>query len=132
MFEKISAGRLGGARQALSSGVLVLAAHGVIGAAAVWATLRPQVATGTEPAPRYPEGLRRAGIKGRVVVEAVVDTLGRAEPSSVVIVATLHPGFVAPARDYVMRALFRPARVHGRAVRVLVRVPIDFAITTAR
>ena len=48
MFEKISAGRLGGARQALSSGVLVLAAHGVIGAAAVWATLRPQVATGTD------------------------------------------------------------------------------------
>ena len=220
MFEKISGGRLGGARQALSSGVLVLAAHGVIGAAAVWATLRPQVATGTEhpplvlpwpaepdhdrlpaapdgmadpsspvldlptessiglppidrgtpfdptqwlhagvvvgsasgkeagplsaasvdelplllagPAPRYPEGLRRAGIEGRVVVETVVDTLGRAEPSSVVIVATPRPGFAAPARDYVMRAVFRPARVHGRAVRVLVRVPIDFAITTAR
>src|SRR2546426_3292443 len=48
MFEKLSAGRLRGARQALSSGVLVLAAHGVIGAAAVWATLRPQVATGAE------------------------------------------------------------------------------------
>src|SRR2546423_12561683 len=51
MFEKLSAGRLRGARQALSSGVLVLAAHGVIGAAAVWATLRPQVATGAEHLP---------------------------------------------------------------------------------
>src|SRR5256886_14145731 len=51
MFEKLSAGRFRGARQALSSGVLVLAAHGVIGAAAVWATLRPQVATGAEHLP---------------------------------------------------------------------------------
>jgi hypothetical protein len=28
----------------------------------------------------------------------------------------------------VLRALFRPARVHGRAVRVLVNLPIDFKI----
>ena len=84
------------------------------------------------PTPRYPEALRRAGIAGRVIVETVVDTLGRAEPGSMVVVAAPHPGFVAPARDYVLRALFRPARVHGRAVRVLVRVPIDSAITTAR
>ncbi len=206
MFEKLSAGRLRGARQALSSGVLVLAAHGVIGAVAVWATLRPQVATGAEhlplllpwpaepdrdrlpavpdgpadpwspvldlptdssiglppidrgraasgadggepwsvarveeppellagPVAAYPEALRRAGIEGRVVVETVVDTLGRAEANSVVIIDSPHPGFSAAARDYVLRALFRPARVHGQAVRVLVRVPIDFAITTAR
>jgi len=219
MFEKLNPERRGGARRVLSSGAMVLAAHVAIGAAAVWATLRPQVATGAElpplvlpwpagpdqdqipaapggmadpapvpdlptdppiglppidrgarfdatqwlhpgvavgsasreeagplssdvvdelplllagPTPRYPEALRRAGIAGRVIVETVVDTLGRAEPGSMVVVAAPHPGFVAPARDYVLRALFRPARVHGRAVRVLVRVPIDFAITTAR
>jgi hypothetical protein len=28
----------------------------------------------------------------------------------------------------VLKALFRPARVHGRAVRVLVNLPIDFSI----
>ena len=219
MFEKLNPERRRGARRVLSSGALVLAAHVAIGAAAVWATLRPQVATGAElpplvlpwladpdqdqmpaapggmadpapvpdlptdppiglppidrgarfdatqwlhpgvavgsasreeagplssdvvdelplllagPTPRYPEALRRAGIAGRVIVETVVDTLGRAEPGSMVVVAAPHPGFVAPARDYVVRAQFRPARVHGRAVRVLVRVPIDFAITTAR
>ena len=219
MFEKLNPEPRGGARRVLSSGALVLAAHVAIGAAAVWATLRPQVATGAElpplvlpwpadpdqdqmpaapggmadpapvpdlptdppiglppidrgarfdatqwlhpgvavgsasreeagplssdvvdelplllagPTPRYSEALRRAGIAGRVIVETVVDTLGRAEPGSMVVVAAPHPGFVAPARDYVLRALFRPARVHGRAVRVLVRVPIDFAITTAR
>ncbi len=220
MFEKLNAGRRGGVRQVLSSGAVVLAAHVVIGVVAVWATLRPQVATGAEsppvllpwpaepardrspavpngvtdplppvldlatdrpiglppidrggtfdptqwlhpgvvvgsasgeevgplssevvderpmllagPTPRYPEALRRAGVAGRVVLEVVVDTLGRVEPRSVSIVASPDPGFAAPARDYVLRALFRPAREHGRPVRVLVRLPIDFALTTAR
>ena len=80
------------------------------------------------PPPEYPEPLRRAGIAGRVVVETVIDTLGRAEPRSLVVVESPNPGFATPARDYVLRALFRPARVHGRAVRVLVRVPIEFRL----
>jgi periplasmic protein TonB len=83
------------------------------------------------PVPVYPERLRRAGIAGRVVVEAVIDTIGRAEPGSVRVIETHHPGFDAAARDYVLRALFRPARVNGRPVRVLVRVPIEFALQTA-
>ncbi len=84
------------------------------------------------PPPPYPELLRRAGIEGRVVVAAVIDTLGRAQPSSVSVVASPNPGFDSAARDYVVRALFRPARVHGRAVRVLVRVPIDFRLGLPR
>jgi hypothetical protein len=32
------------------------------------------------------------------------------------------------ARDFVRQALFRPGRMHGRAVRVLVRLPIEFAL----
>src|SRR5207248_4399194 len=51
MFEKLNPERRGGARRVLSSGALVLAAHVAIGAAAVWATLRPQVATGAELPP---------------------------------------------------------------------------------
>jgi protein TonB len=80
------------------------------------------------PALAYPEGLRRAGITGRVVVAAVLDTLGRAEPGSVAIVRSPNRAFDAAARDYVIGALFRPARVHGRPVRVLVHLPIDFTI----
>ena len=81
------------------------------------------------PPPDYPEPLRRAGIAGRVVVETVIDTLGRAEPRSLVVVESPNPGFATPARDYVLRALFRPGRIHDRAVRVLVRVPIEFRLT---
>jgi len=82
--------------------------------------------------PIYPELLRSAGIGGRVIVQAVVDTFGRAEPGTAAVIASPNPGFDGPARAYVLGALFRPARVHGRAVRVLVSVPIDFALTPSR
>lgn len=80
------------------------------------------------PLPAYPELLRQAGIQGRVVLEAVVDTVGHVEPGSIVVVAAAHPGFVAAARQAVAATLFRPATVRGRAVRVRVRIPMDFAL----
>ncbi len=80
-------------------------------------------------APVYPELLRTAGITGRVVVRAVVDTSGRVEPASIVAVSSANPAFAAAARAYIMSARFRPARVRGRAVRVLIHLPIDFRLT---
>ena len=66
------------------------------------------------------------------MVQAVVDTLGRAEPNSVKILQTPNPGFDQSAKNYVVKALFRPARVHGRAVRVQINIPIDFKITPGK
>jgi protein TonB len=80
----------------------------------------------------YPELLRTLGIEGRVVVETVIDTLGRPEPADLTLVESSHAGFEAPARDFVLGARFRPGRSHGRAVRVLVRVPIAFALNRPR
>ncbi len=79
----------------------------------------------------YPDVLRRAGIEGTVLVQVVIDTLGRSEPGSVVLQSS-HAGFEAAARAYVLRALFRPGRTHGRAVRVLVRLPIAFTLAPTR
>lgn len=87
---------------------------------------RPEVLSG--PQPQYPDLLRQAGIQGRVIVQAIIDTSGRAEPPSVKVIQSPNPGFDQPAKNYVLRALFRPARVHGRAVRVLINLPIDFKI----
>jgi len=87
---------------------------------------RPEVLSG--PSLQYPDLLRQAGVQGRVIVQAIIDTSGRAEPASVKIIQSPNPGFDQSAKQYVMRALFRPARVHGRAVRVLVNLPIDFKI----
>lgn len=82
----------------------------------------------TSPPLQYPELLRQAGITGRVMVSAIIDTLGRAEPASIKILQSPNPGFDQSAKTLVLKSLFRPARVHGRAVRVLIQLPIDFRI----
>ena len=90
----------------------------------------PQVLTG--PLPVYPELLRQAGIQGRVVLEAVVDTSGRIVPASIVVVSATHPVFVAPSRQALLATVFRPAMVGGRIVAVHVRIPYDFTIRTSQ
>src|SRR6266566_3941530 len=87
---------------------------------------KPAVLSG--PTLQFPELLRQAQIQGRVLVQAIVDTLGRAEPNSVKVLQSPNPGFDQSAKSYVIKALFRPARVHGRAVRVLIQIPIDFRL----
>ena len=82
----------------------------------------------TGPLPVYPELLRQAGVQGKVVLEAVVDTTGRVLPPSISVVSATNPGFVAPARQALLTTLFRPAMVGGTAVRMRVRIPYEFAI----
>jgi len=74
--------------------------------------------------------LKRARIHGRVLLRAIVDTTGRVEPSSIEIATTPNPGFDVPAREWILKALFRPARVHGKAVRVHITQPLDYSITS--
>ena len=80
----------------------------------------------------YPPLLQQAGIEGRVMVQAIIDTTGRVEPNSARVVESANPGFDQPAKNVVLRSLFRPGRVYGRAVRVLVAIPIDFKIQRTR
>jgi len=81
------------------------------------------------PAPVYPALLQQAGIQGRVILPAVIDTTGRVEPASVRIMGSSHPAFDQPTKDWVLKALFRPARLHGRGVRVLINLLVDYSIT---
>ena len=90
------------------------------------AAMPPAVLSG--PLPQYPELLRQAGVEGQVVLEARVDSGGRVQKGSVSLVFATHPGLVEPARQALMATLFRPARVNGRAVAMLVRVPFAFSI----
>jgi TonB family protein len=92
------------------------------------ATVDERVEIVSAPPLEYPPALRLAGLQGRVTVQAVIDTLGRAEPASLKVVAHPNPAFDESARAYVLHAVFRPARVKGRAVRVLIRVPVDYRI----
>lgn len=84
------------------------------------------------PPPDYPILLRDAGITGRVLLQAVIDTTGKVDPASVKVVQSANPAFDIPSQRWILKALFRPARIRGRAVRVLVNMPIDFSITGRR
>jgi len=86
----------------------------------------PELLSG--PQLQYPELLRHAGIEGRVIVQATIDTTGRAEPASVKVIESPNPGFDQAATTWVRRALFRPARVNGLAVRALMKMPIEFKL----
>jgi outer membrane biosynthesis protein TonB len=71
----------------------------------------------------YPDSLRRLGLSGSVTLEFVLDTLGRAEPN-IRIVQAAHPALVAPAKAMILSARYRPARVRGRPVRVLLAMRV--------
>ncbi len=80
------------------------------------------------PRPPYPRMMQQAGIEGTVLLEFVVDQTGHADPSSVRALDSTHKAFEAPAREMIQKCLFRPGRVRGQAVKVLVRMPINFVL----
>ena len=79
-----------------------------------------------QPTPQYPSALAQARIPGRVELEYVVDTLGRAEPGSVRTIVSTHPAFEEAARASVLASRYRAARSGGRVVRQLVRQTLRF------
>lgn len=79
-------------------------------------------------APVYPAEMLRHGIEGVVVVRFVVDTTGRADPSSLQVLQSSHPAFVISVRDAVPEMLFTPATVRGRHVRQLVQQSFSFRL----
>lgn len=89
-------------------------------------TTGPEILSG--PLPVYPELLRQAGLEGRVMLEARLDSTGRVQRASISVVSATHQAFVEPARQALLATLFRPARINGRAVPILVRVPFAFSI----
>lgn len=83
----------------------------------------------SQPQPRYPPVLQQAGITGRVELQFVVDTTGHAEPRSFKVLRSSNKAFEEPAREAIMKSVFRPARIRGQAVRQLVQQAMTFSIT---
>ncbi|MGE0439711.1 MAG: energy transducer TonB [Gemmatimonadales bacterium] len=81
-----------------------------------------------QPEPAYPALLRTAGLSGRVILQFVVDTLGRVERGSVEVVESPHEAFAASAMASIEASRFHPARVRGRVVRQLVRQGVTFTV----
>ena len=80
------------------------------------------------PTPRYPPVLQSAGIAGSVDVQYIVDTTGHAEPASFKVLKSTHQAFEEPAREAIMKAVFKPAKFRGKVVRQLVQQRISFKI----
>lgn len=68
--------------------------------------------------------MRRAGIKGEVLVAFVVDSRGGVREPHVV--RASHPGFRDEAIAAVSRWKFKPGRMDGKAVNTVMQVPIVF------
>jgi TonB family protein len=78
------------------------------------------------PRPIYPEAMRRAGIEGRVVLKALVNTSGRVDASSILVLRATHVQFVVPAREALSAALFHPGWFGGRRMNAWITIAIDF------
>jgi TonB family protein len=78
------------------------------------------------PPLQYPASLRHVRIQGRVIVGAIIDSSGRAEPPSVQVIESPHPGFDQAAMNVVLQMRFRHGLFRGRAVRILIEFPVDF------
>ena len=87
---------------------------------------RPERLSG--PYPRYPEMLRQAGIEGFVLLEFVIDTSGHVEEGSLKVLQSTNRAFEGPAKVVITRSLYRPGRVRGQPVRVLVSQRMGFTI----
>ena len=72
----------------------------------------PAVAV-SQPQPRFPPVLESSGVSGFVMVQYKV-------------LEKSHDAFVAPAREAIMKSVFRPAKFKGAAVRQLVQQRISF------
>lgn len=84
------------------------------------------------PALQYPPLLRDAGIEGQVIIEVVIGVDGHPEADALRIISSTNKAFERPARDVVLGSVYRPGRMRGQPVRVLVRQPIMFQILRNR
>lgn len=89
---------------------------------------RPPRIIGTPVPPTFPTSLRERGVNGRVAVQFVVDTLGRAEMNGLRVVEESDPLFAQSVRTVLPRYRFSPGEVGGQKVRTLVQLPFDFTL----
>jgi TonB family protein len=83
------------------------------------------------PRAEYPDSLKRRAIGGHVLLELVVDTLGRVPRDRIVVRETPHPGLAQAAIDMAAGCRFAPARVGRKAVGKVVTMPVDFGVVRA-
>ncbi len=77
-------------------------------------------------APGYPTDLKRLGIGSRVMLEFVVDESGNVQQAKVL--DGEYPEFNKASLDAIRKWKFQPATKYGKAVKVRLRLPMDFHV----
>lgn len=86
----------------------------------------PRAANGQ---PQFPQSLRNAGVEGDVAVRFVVDSTGRVDARSIVVLQSSHALFAQSVRRWLERTRYAPAEVRGKPVRQLVEQRVSFSLT---
>jgi TonB family protein len=73
---------------------------------------------------RYPQEARRHGIEGKVILQALIDTIGHV--LKVQIVRSSDPVFSEAATQAIMTAQFTPAKVDGKPIKLWITRSINF------
>lgn len=81
-------------------------------------------------APPYPESMLRRKLEGTVAVQYVVDTTGRADTASFLVLSSTHADFARSVKATLPAMRFRPAIQNSRKVRQLVQQLFTFKIDT--
>ncbi len=80
------------------------------------------------PVPVYPPSLRERAIGGRVSIRFVLDTTGHPQPGSFEVLESPHSELSREAIRVVRGTLFRPARLQGKARRVIMTRDFQFPL----
>jgi len=81
---------------------------------------------------KYPPDLRSFGVSGEVVVRFVVDSTGRVQPGSVMVLRSSHPSFTRVVTEALRTMRFDPARIGGIPVPQVVEEPFTFSLAHSR
>ncbi|HUO51347.1 MAG TPA: energy transducer TonB [Gemmatimonadaceae bacterium] len=89
---------------------------------------KPVLAKDGNPQPKYPSMLESAQIEGEVLVQFVVDTLGKADMSTFKVLQTKNELFVSEIRRVLPFYRFYPAEAGGHKVKQYVQLPFVFGV----
>jgi periplasmic protein TonB len=87
---------------------------------------KPAMARDGNPIPKYPTLLESSHVEGSVLVQFVVDTLGRAEMRSFKVLESANELFVQSLLTALPKWRFYPAEAGGRKVKQIVQLPLEF------
>src|SRR6185437_14766325 len=88
---------------------------------------KPALAKEDNPRPTYPSMLESAGVEGEVLVQFVIDTLGKADMNTFKVLKSSNDLFTQSIKNVLPRLRFYAAETGGRKVRELVQYPFSFA-----